>query len=344
MRIATFDLPNCHWQHNSAPRIAIRERFSFSPLLSPLSSPPSRGFSLVELLVVVTIIGVLIALLLPAVQSAREAARRAQSSNRIKQSGLALHNYVHAHDVFPPGCIVSVTDGNPPKYDPWTEASEAGAGRHGTSWMLMLLPYMEQAGVFDGWDFTKNVAGNPIAAQTDISEYYCPSRRKKIRSADKKYLLNSTWTGGGSDYGGCLGGGDGFLNSTASHRFAASTNQAWDKATSIGIFSPNSAVGFIDIKDGASNTIAIGELQDGWALGGAATLFTTARYEINGDYLTLDTPAINNNFFESAGSDHPCGAHFGMADGSVQFFSDSIDKQAYYYLGAMADKQLVQVP
>ena len=68
----------------------------------------------------------------------------------------------------PPGAIL-----RPPypnfyaDYDPWFEApATALPGYHGTSWMLQILPFMEQQALFDQWDFTKSVIGNKTVAAT----------------------------------------------------------------------------------------------------------------------------------------------------------------------------------
>jgi prepilin-type processing-associated H-X9-DG protein len=76
----------------------------------------------------------LVALLLPAVQAAREAARRAQCANNMKQIGLAMHNYHDINGAFPPA-YVSDSDGKP---------------MH--SWRVLILPYMEQQGLYSAYD------------------------------------------------------------------------------------------------------------------------------------------------------------------------------------------------
>src|SRR5262245_9139816 len=90
-----------------------------------------RAFTLVELLVVIAIIGVLVALLLPAVQTAREAARLMQCANNLKQIGLAFHNYESTHKVLPP------------------ETMCVGAGTHGPTAFVHILPQIEQSGLYD---------------------------------------------------------------------------------------------------------------------------------------------------------------------------------------------------
>jgi prepilin-type N-terminal cleavage/methylation domain-containing protein/prepilin-type processing-associated H-X9-DG protein len=94
------------------------------------------GFTLVELLVVIAIIGVLIALLLPAVQAARAAARRMQCSNKLKQLGIAVHNYHDNYNSLPSGKATlpnrSVT-----------------GGIYKFSALLMLTPYMELQSVYN---------------------------------------------------------------------------------------------------------------------------------------------------------------------------------------------------
>ncbi|HUG19827.1 MAG TPA: DUF1559 domain-containing protein [Planctomycetaceae bacterium] len=109
-----------------------------------------RGFTLIELLVVIAIIAILVALLLPAVQQAREAARRSSCKNNLKQIGLAIHNYHDVYNQFP-HAIWNV-EGSPT----WSPASKGSA-------FVRLLPFLEQAPIFDAIDFRGvwSAGGNP---------------------------------------------------------------------------------------------------------------------------------------------------------------------------------------
>jgi prepilin-type N-terminal cleavage/methylation domain-containing protein/prepilin-type processing-associated H-X9-DG protein len=123
------------------------------------------AFTLIELLVVIAIIAVLIALLLPAVQAAREAARRIQCTNNLKQIGLALHNYLSAVGVFPPGRFNSHIAG------------------HGNCWgtYSQLLPQLEQSALFNSFNFnlppdTDTLAvSNSTGFESFLTALICPS-------------------------------------------------------------------------------------------------------------------------------------------------------------------------
>jgi prepilin-type N-terminal cleavage/methylation domain-containing protein/prepilin-type processing-associated H-X9-DG protein len=192
-----------------------------------------RAFTLIELLVVIAIIAVLIALLLPAVQSAREAARRIQCVNNLKQIGLALHNYIAAVGVLPPGRFNSHRAG------------------HGNCWgtYSQLLPHLDQAAIFNSFNFnlppdTDTLsASNSTGFETFISTLLCPSDSDNVlikvgtaQFATHNYNVNS-----GSTYP--------VVQAPVAPLFGSPN----------GPFFENSRVGPADFLDGLSNTVAVTE-------------------------------------------------------------------------------------
>src|SRR4051812_35314780 len=139
------------------------------------------GFTLIELLVVIAIISVLIALLLPAIQAAREAARRVQCVNNLMQLGIALQNYESSHEILPPG----VVDASGP-------VQNLPKGYH-ASWMLQLLPFLEQRGVARRFDDTVGVYSpeNMTARGAIINAFLCPSDGGPSRRNADAVALNN---------------------------------------------------------------------------------------------------------------------------------------------------------
>src|SRR5437868_3138450 len=124
----------------------------FSLIARGLFMTPSkhrrRGFTLIELLVVIAIIAILIGLLLPAVQKVRESAARMSCTNNLKQIGLALQTFHDANLKFPPGAASD--------YTPYGTLGTGTAQNWGSSWMVFLLPYVEQANMFNSWQLSGN--------------------------------------------------------------------------------------------------------------------------------------------------------------------------------------------
>ncbi len=126
------------------------------------------GFTLIELLMVVAIVAISIALLFPAARSAREAARRVQCANNLKQLGLAMHDYHDQHGTLPPGA----------------------SGCCGATWLLFVLPGIEQVNLYNSWNFAGNNragepgerelfayagAANATVTGARVSVFYCPT-------------------------------------------------------------------------------------------------------------------------------------------------------------------------
>jgi prepilin-type N-terminal cleavage/methylation domain-containing protein len=130
-----------------------------------------RGFTLVELLVVIAIIGVLVALLLPAVQAAREAARRINCQSNIRNLALGVLNYENANGALPAAVEAGPLISGSLQFDLF-------AGNTNLSWIVRILPYIEQQQLYNQFDLKANALNQNVTAAPEANQVavlICPS-------------------------------------------------------------------------------------------------------------------------------------------------------------------------
>ncbi|HVJ85778.1 MAG TPA: DUF1559 domain-containing protein [Caulifigura sp.] len=291
-----------------------------------------RAFTLIELLVVIAVIAILIALLLPAVQQAREAARRTSCKNHLKQYGLALHNYVDAHRNFPPGHMF--------------RGHFAGArnipfgGGTGFSWQSMILPFMDQAGLYHEFNFNVPIANTNVPAS---------AKNKQLATTPQSWARcpsdpcpHNHLNGGGLTIGEQKDAAVSSYKANAgsfeeNHLGLPYENQDWRN----GLFHLDSTIKLRDVSDGLSNTFTVGEVSwkhtvtgriygstcpnDGYPHAGHETYIQSWRFLANNQHKMNLPLAVSEEFrAESFGSAHTGGSQFLISDGSVRFVSENI--------------------
>ncbi|NNJ26061.1 DUF1559 domain-containing protein [Alienimonas chondri] len=327
-------------------------------MTSRVSKNRRSGFTLIELLVVIAIIAVLVSLLLPAVQQAREAARRSQCKNNLKQIALALHNHHGTHKSFPPG----ITSANP-SATLWNLGGIQEPSYHGPNWASNILAELELAALDrDLVECVKKYNNTSDYCEFEPSRlstftpvvYRCPS----AETAELLYTGWSTDEQSKGNYGANYGSDNLYSFQSKSTAGMFDINQISGQGEGLSEMGRGEGTRFGEVKDGTTNTVAISELltvestkdsRGVWFGGWMGAAAFSARHVPNSDGTDRvpgcddsslkddDRLICTENFSDqdnwaSARSDHSGGVNAAMADGSVQFISDSIALETWQAL------------
>jgi hypothetical protein len=287
----------------------------------------------------------LIGLLLPAVQQARSAADRTRSKSNLKQIGLAIFNYQDTHGQFPAGYWSHPNS-------PLTFAATLD-GPNGWAWGSVLLPYLEQATTADdlNWDQPCWFPMNRTAVRTRVGVFLNPGAPNQtgvitVRDSARNPLAEF----GQSHYVANVG-----------------QDEPWGRSPPVidwkpiasGPFYRNSRVRPRDVVDGLATTVFVGEhtsVSDktwvGVVPGAEVCTIDPQRFPFTACdraatlVLVHSGPAASEpGIIHAPGfpTCHVCqmyspwdGGHVLLGDGSVQFFSVTMDLLVWAALNTIA--------
>ena len=269
-----------------------------------------RGFTLIELLVVVAVIAVLIGLSLSAVQKVREAAARAKCQNHLKQIGLALHAYHDAHGRLPMPRPVP---------DLWTSYGSTTTNVWG-AWMVRILPAVEQDAI--ARECLDRATFFTVGSNRRLAIYSCPSDPRGLTSYGSSGQYADAAT---TSYLGVTGNDENPWGNASNGVFWTGT------ITTAG--QGNRGTKFLDITDGLSYTLAVGERPPAadlywgwWAYSDYDSLLATPNRDFQYAGCTGRLPGYfspgvvtDNCDTQHYWSFHTSGGNWLLADGSVRF-------------------------
>jgi type II secretory pathway pseudopilin PulG len=302
------------------------------------------------LLVSIAIIAILTGMLLPAVQQVRASAARTQCGNNLHQIGLALHNYHDANGAFPPGYVSGVSpavtivtgiyDADDKGVTVTIGPKETGPG---WGWASFILPQLDQDPLRRQINYSALIPGQSAAA-VPLSVYLCPSDSGPSTFEVTDSSGNLLGVVARANYVGMYGSSEPTENPDSGE----------------GIFYRGSKVRIVDITDGTSNTIAVGERASnlcystwtGAVTGGVVVNRSGVPGSANsedplfvlGHTGTVPEGQSPNNrlgYVDDFTSMHPGGLNFLIADGSVRFIKNSISIPTWVGLGTRAGGEVL---